>query len=300
VFSHNATQGRSHDQRFDKANSNQRDAMKPLTNIRRRLSSRLARYAAPTEPTRQLPEPLSRPVHMRVDEASSKPPTGDLYQIWQQIPGGHKWWHYFPVYESVLGHLRERPIRFLEIGVYQGGSLAMWRRYLHADSMIVGLDIDPNCARFDDPSMHTHVRIGDQSDAVFLRRVVEEFGPFDVIIDDGSHINSHMIRSFGELFGAGLVAQGIYIAEDTHANFWNEYRDQAYSFVDLCKDLVDLAHAHYLDLKGPQPFRVGNPNRAQQAEVTTIGQQVKEIRFLDSMIVIYRDAERLLPTSEHL
>jgi len=300
MFSLKATQGRSNDWCFNDADSLLSDTMTLLAIVRRRLSKRRARYAAPDEPMRHLPESLCRPAHMRVGEASSEPPTGDLYRIWQQIPGGHKWWHYFSVYECVLGHLRMRPIRFLEIGVYQGGSLAMWRRYLHADSVIVGLDIDPSCARFDDPSMRTHVRIGDQSNVDFLRRVVEEFGPFDVIIDDGSHINSHMIRSFGELFGAGLVAQGIYIAEDTHANFWNDYRDQAYSFVDLCKDLVDLSHAHYFKLKGPAPSRIGNPKRAQQAAVTTIGQQIREIRFLDSMIIIYRDTERRLPTSEHL
>ncbi len=145
--------------------------------------------------------------------------------------------------------------------MYQGGSLVMWRRFLHADSVIVGLDIDPSCARFDDPSMQTHVRIGCQSNADFLRHVVEEFGPFDFIIDDGSQISSHMIRSFGELFGAGLVAKGIYIAGDTHANFRNDYWDQAHSSVDLRKDLVDVSHARYLKLRGPAPFQNGHPNR---------------------------------------
>lgn len=156
---------------------------------------------------------------MRRDVDSAERPSGDLYGIWQRIPGGHKWWHYFAAYERILGPLRDRPVRFLEIGVYKGGSLAMWRAYLHPRSVIVGLDVDPLCAAFDRPDDGVHVRIGDQSDVAFLRSVVDEFGPFDVVIDDGSHVCSHMIRTFDHLFLNGLKDGGIYIAEDTHSNF---------------------------------------------------------------------------------
>jgi hypothetical protein len=48
------------------------------------------------------------------------------------------------------------------------------------------------------------VRIGSQADPEFLRRVVREFGPFDLIIDDGSHHSSHIIATFNHLFDAGL------------------------------------------------------------------------------------------------
>ena len=173
------------------------------------------------------------------------------------IPGGHKWLHYFEAYQEVFDLLRSRPIRMLEIGVYHGASLAMWRRYLHPDSVIVGIDIDPTCARFEAADRHLHVRIGSQADPVFLAGVVTEFGPFDVILDDGSHVCSHMITSFDELFLAGLRDDGLYIAEDTHTNFWPEFRDQPYSFIDLCKDLVDYMHWHHIVMPHEINYRLG-------------------------------------------
>lgn len=176
----------------------------------------------------------------------------------------------------------------------------MWGKYLHPESVIVGLDIDDACATFNRPTERVHVRIGDQSDVAFLRAVVEEFGPFDVIIDDGSHVCSHMIKTFDYLFLNGLTDAGVYIAEDTHSNFWPGYRDQRYSFIDLCKDLVDLSHAHYFDHYGLDAFTLGTPKRLGEIAVSRIGAQIEEIRFLDSIVVIQRRVDRPLPTVEHL
>ncbi len=237
---------------------------------------------------------------MLAEVGTARRPSEQLYKIWQQIPGGHKWWHYFCVYEKIIGPLRDRPIRFLEVGVYNGGSLAMWRQYLHPESTIVGLDIDPRCAEFSKPGEGVHVRIGDQSDTAFLRAVVDEFGPFDVVIDDGSHICSHMIKTFDFLFLNGLADRGVYFAEDTHSNFWPGYRDQKYSFIDLCKDLVDLSHACYAKSTAISTFTLGDATRASELSLTRIGAQIEEIRFFDSIVVLQRDAHRRLATVEHL
>jgi hypothetical protein len=224
-------------------------------------------YRTPRKPSLQLSPYSTESSVMKMEEDPSYRPQGDLYSIWQQIPGGHKWWHYFAEYERILGTMRSKPIRLLEMGVYKGGSLTMWRRYLHPDSIIVGLDIDTSCAQFDRPAENVHVRIGDQSNFAFLKSVVDEFGPFDVIIDDGSHICSHMIRSFDYLFLNGLTPSGVYIAEDTHSNLWLDYRDQLYSFLDLCKDLVDLSHAHYFRFNDKPSARASNSGLSDQCEL---------------------------------
>jgi hypothetical protein len=267
----------------------------------RRLKTALDRrsYRIPRGIRRALSGEAMVPVEVRAD-LDAAPPAADLYGVWKGIPGGHKWWHYFEVYERVFAPLRTKPIRFLEVGVYKGGSLAMWRRYLHPDSVIVGIDIDPACRQFDLPSGGVHVRIGSQADTAFLDAIFQEFGPFDAILDDGSHMCSHMIRTFEHAFLRGLTDDGIYLAEDTHSNFWREYRDQSYSFIDLCKDLVDVSHAHYIDNVGPAPFTKGNTRRVQMALVPKIGAQVEEIRFLDSIVLIQRRKNRRLPTVEHL
>lgn len=268
--------------------------------IYRKTRAALYRYRVPEGPAAYLSSHSLERVPVKAEGELSSRPAEDLYQIWRTIPGGHKWWHYFRIYESIIGPLRGQPIRLLEVGVYKGGSLAMWRKYLHPESVIVGLDIDDTCTNYDRPAEKVHVRIGDQSNETFLRAVVEEFGPFDVIIDDGSHVCSHMIKTFDYLFLHGLAERGVYIAEDTHSNFWPGYRDQWYSFIDLCKDLVDLSHGQYFDHPGLGAFTLDSPQRLKEISMSRIGAQIEEIRFLDSVVVIQRNANRPLPTVEHL
>ena len=55
-----------------------------------------------------------------------------------------KWKHYFPIYEKHFGPIRNKPIKILEIGILNGGSLEMWRYYF-SEATIVGIDINPVC-----------------------------------------------------------------------------------------------------------------------------------------------------------
>ncbi len=248
-------------------------------------SRRFAAHAAPA-----LLAPVAR-------QAETWSPTGTrLEAVWREIPGGYKWRHYFPFYEEILAPYLGRPVRLLEIGVFRGGSLQMWTRYLPEGSTVVGLDIDPACARFDRPEARCHVRIGDQSDPDFLAAVVREFGPFDIVIDDGSHFASHMIASFNALFLDGLAAPGLYVVEDTHSNYWDlPFRDQPYTFMDYAKDLVDLLHAHYPQARRPELFRTGRETRLAAIEVPRLSAEIGEIRFRDSLVAIARVPPMALP-----
>lgn len=98
----------------------------------------------------------------------------------------HKWVHYFPVYERHFAPYVGRPIVLVEIGVSSGGSLQLWKKYFGPYARIIGIDIDPACAAFEEPQIA--VRIGDQADRGFLATVVDEFGAPDIVIDDGSHV----------------------------------------------------------------------------------------------------------------
>lgn len=212
-----------------------------------------------------------------------------IYQLWQGMPQGHKWTHYFETYQAVFGSRQNTPMRILEIGVLQGASLRLWKSYFHhSNTSLVGVDIAPECSRFDAPSDGIHVRIGSQADSEFLARVVDEFGPFDLIIDDGSHHSTHMIKSFNFLYAAGLKDDGIYFVEDLHANYWLPWRDSANSFLDFCKDLLELMHAHYwktsLSAWGAE-LQSGSSLALEVPEITTM---IKEIRFFDSIVAIYK------------
>ena len=226
-------------------------------------------------------------------ELSSDP----LYQLWTRTSGGHKWTQYFGVYRDVFGVLTSRPMRILEIGVLAGAGLRLWRRYFsHPDTVVVGIDILQACAQFDSASEGIRVRIGSQADPVFLQEIIKEFGPFDLILDDGSHRSSHMIASFNCLFADGLKESGIYFVEDLHANYWPGWRDSRRSFLDVCKELVEHMHAHY-QLGSPDLFLVANASDQPMAalEVPIITTMIREIRFFDSIVVIYKTRRQYIP-----
>jgi hypothetical protein len=226
----------------------------------------------------------------RVDVPPEQVRANELYKLWMTIPGGHKWTQYFPIYEAVFGPLRASPLRILEIGVYLGASLALWRKYFdHPQTTLVGIDILPECAKFDRPAEGTHVRIGSQADSEFLKQVVREFGPFDLIIDDGSHHSAHMITSFNCMYSDGLKDSGIYFVEDLHANYWLPWRDSQKSFLDLCKDLMESMHAHYY--RPPRGgFFIDKASDQLEASlpVPRITRMIKEIRVFDSIVAIYK------------
>jgi hypothetical protein len=148
--------------------------------------------------------------------------TGPLRDIYIGMDDGlvHKWHHYLPLYDRYFARFRDRPVRFLEIGVSKGGSLVMWRRFFGAAAVIYGVDINRGCARFDGQA--GQVRIGSQDDMEFMQGVVAEMGGVDVILDDGSHHMPHVRASLAGLFPL-LSEGGLYVIEDMHTAFWRSY-----------------------------------------------------------------------------
>jgi hypothetical protein len=104
----------------------------------------------------------------------------------------------------------------LEIGVQSGGSLVTWNKWFSdANFTYVGVDINPLCTQLDsDENDQVHIEIGSQEDPVFLYNMCEKYGPFDIIIDDGSHWASHMVMTLRTLFPC-VVEGGFYVIEDT-------------------------------------------------------------------------------------
>lgn len=220
-----------------------------------------------------------------------------LRRIWEKIPGGYKWKHYFQIYEQYFNIFKDKPVKLLEIGIYNGASLKMWREYFHKDSTIVGIDIDDNCREFENEQENIYCRIGSQEDGNFLNKIIDEFGKFDIIIDDGSHIVSHMIASFNYLFIDGLKENGIYIVEDVHTNFFKSHRDKKYSFLDYSRDLVDLMHRHYMPDMEEAYFRLDSKSRLEKFNVPRLTTQINSISFYDSVVVFIRQDKKHPPLS---
>lgn len=156
-----------------------------------------------------------------------------------------KWAHYLPLYDQALSHFVGKAPVLLEIGLAQGGSLHLWRDYLGEGCKVVGLDLDPTCKRFEADGFPIY--IGDQSDPALLARIADEHGPFDIIVDDGSHISEHQIASFKALFPR-LKDGGVYACEDLHTSYWPGWggglgRDD--TFIAYLKSLLDRIHDKY-------------------------------------------------------
>ena len=191
---------------------------------------------------------------------------GDGRLVW-------KWMHYFDIYDRHFSPWRGRPVKILEAGVYQGGSLQMWRHYFGRRAIVVGIDIEPQCKQFEEPGVE--IFIGDQADREFLRRIRAEAGPFDIVIDDGGHTMEQQIATFEELFPA-LNSPGVYLVEDLHTSYWDEYGGgykRPGTFIEYAKDLVDQLHAWHSRDPAQHP-------------VTDVTRQVRGMHVYDSVIVL--------------
>lgn len=166
--------------------------------------------------------------------------------------------HYTQHYQRHFEALRRKPLNILEIGIggytnpkSGGHSLRMWKSYF-PKSHIFGIDIY-------DKTPHDENRIktfqGSQVDTDFLQRVVDEIGRIDIIIDDGSHINDHVITSFEFLFPL-LADNGIYVVEDTQTSYWTNVQNMDYggssdltaphTSINFMKSLIDgLNHEEF-------------------------------------------------------
>lgn len=172
-------------------------------------------------------------------------PTNPLHAYFQNNGGRlvDKWFHYLDVYHRHFARYRGRQFTMVEVGVYHGGSLQMWRHYLGPMARIVGVDIEPRTAAL--ATADTEIMIGDQADPAFLARLARQVGRIDVLIDDGGHTMQQQLQTFMALYPA-VAHDGVYLVEDLHTSYWREYggayRGQ-FSFLELTKTLIDQLNA---------------------------------------------------------
>jgi hypothetical protein len=145
---------------------------------------------------------------------------------------------YLPVYEELLGALRGESFALLELGVWKGDSLAMWRGAFPL-ATIVGIDLDPPQV---DLGPRVHAIAGDQADVELLDRVRAEHAPggFAVIIDDASHIGTLSARSLMALYPRHLRPGGTYIIEDWGTGYLTDWPDGAILSATVGAEHLDL------------------------------------------------------------
>lgn len=172
--------------------------------------------------------------------------------------GSDKWggrW-YTPHYQKHFEPYRDLPVKVLEIGIggydaIDGGgeSLRMWKHYFRR-GLIYGLDIFTKTGI---EESRLSVVQGDQGDEHFLDSMARELGPFDIIVDDGSHMSHHILASFNALF-PHVRPGGIYVIEDLGTAYWpswggNPDPSAQYKTIAMLKDLLDGLH-HSEQIRG--------------------------------------------------
>lgn len=157
----------------------------------------------------------------------------------------HKWIHYFDIYERHFTRFRNKAPVMIEIGVFGGGSLAMWKQFFGSESRIIGIDINPQCKVHEADGIE--IFIGSQDDPALIDQIFQKYPEIDIVLDDGSHMMNHMVSSF-ELMYNRINKNGIYMVEDTHTCYWPEYQGGAGrpgSFIEFAKKKIDELNAVY-------------------------------------------------------
>lgn len=196
----------------------------------------------------------------------------------------NKWVHYFEIYDRHFSKYRGKEIVILEIGVFQGGSLQMWKDYFGDKVKIYGVDIDPRCKEFEEENIE--IFIGSQSDRKFLRDLKSRIPDIDIFIDDGGHTMNQQIVTFEEMFDK-VKDDGVYLCEDMHTSYWLDYGGgykRRRTFVEYAKSFIDSLNAYH--------------SNSIFHKVNNITSNANSIHFYDSVVVIEKKEKTLPPHAE--
>jgi SAM-dependent methyltransferase len=148
-------------------------------------------------------------------DATRLNPLLNYFNNHKEGPGIWKWEHYFDIYERHFRKFVGREVHVLEVGIYSGGSLQMWKEYFGPQCHIYGVDIEEACLAYRGPNVD--VFIGDQEDRSFWARVRQSVPRVDILIDDGGHHPEQQRITLEEMF-PHLAPGGIYLCEDIHGS----------------------------------------------------------------------------------
>lgn len=193
--------------------------------------------------------------------------------------------NYIEIYEKYFYQIRKKKLKILEIGVggYDnpnagGASLRMWQEYF-SNSTIYSIDIYHK-KNLEDKRIRIYQ--GSQNDPGFLKQIVNEIGKFDIIIDDGSHINEHVITSFKTLFPL-LSENGIYVIEDLQTSYLPYYGGDCINIynpltsISMLKNIIDGLYYQYL------------PNR----EKNYLDENISSIQFYPDIAFILKGKNKM-------
>lgn len=192
---------------------------------------------------------------------------------------------YLNKYEPFFASSRLNSLKILEVGVLNGASLHTWKQYF-PNGQIIGADIRPEVIKYAEDRIF--IEILDQSNIEELVRLGVKHGPFDIVIEDGSHLWEHQITSLRYLFPF-VASGGLYVVEDLQVNYGKaaeKYRGiSSVKSADFLKDLADLVLAN----------RQIVPSTIEDSFLRTYGQTIESMTFIKHACVIRKGSSTTKP-----
>lgn len=218
-----------------------------------------------------------------------------LRQLYEQHQGkvSDKWSIYLAEYDRLFSYYRQQPVRMLEIGIQNGGSLEVWSKYFRFAERLIGCDINPDCAKltYDDPRIS--VIVGDANADDITEQVFARSEKFDIIIDDGSHTSSDIVRSFARYFPS-IVDGGIFVAEDLHCSYWQGFDGGLFhplSSIAFFKRLADIiSHEHWGVPTARKDILAGFMQHYDFDIDESVLEHIHSVEFINSICVVRKEA----------
>jgi hypothetical protein len=189
----------------------------------------------------------------------------------------------FEIYEEHFSRYK-KPVTFVEIGVFHGGSLEFWKKVLPKGSRIIGIEINKDASQIMIDGVE--IFIGDQSNPEFWDTFFEKIGKVDIVLDDGGHTNKQQIVTTFQCL-KHINNNGLIVIEDTHFSFLRQVGNPSkLSFINWAKLCVDGLNLRYLN-RNNEKYLVETKN--------LIAKKVHSIIFYES-VVIFQIKKVSLPT----
>ena len=202
------------------------------------------------------------------------------YEAYMKSPyASNKHSTYFNVYDRIFTPFVGTKIVFVEVGVFSGGSLFMWRDFFGPNARIIGIDLNPAAKQWENDGFEIY--IGNQSDPIFWKKFFAMVGRIDILLDDGGHTFEQQIITAVETLPY-INDGGLLVVEDTHTSYSKEFGGpSSLSFISYAKNIIDGINFRFVDLR---------PSQAENA--------VFSIQFFEFIVVFEVDRKLCAIRSE--
>jgi hypothetical protein len=199
-----------------------------------------------------------------------------------------KWKIYLDEYEDKLSHYQTLPIKLLEVGILNGGSLEIFSKYFSNAELILGCDIDQKCKELHYENLNTKIIIGDVNQEKIKNEIVKH-SKFDIILDDGSHNSHDIVGTFCNYF-KHLKDGGLFIVEDLHCSYWREHRGGLFfpiSSISFFKKIIDIINYEHWGIEKNKEWLLKGFSKNYKINTEDLElENIHSIEFVNSLCFI--------------